>query len=213
MLTAGVVALAVLAAIASPVFAVFAVFFAVFAFLFDYSAVRSWGDFTQVRPDGIRTRRRGRVYDWPWAEVADISQDWVNGKAGATRFVVLTTTADEEFRLGAPMLFGAKRRSADLFLEQFGRITAAWKSATGAASPRANGLTASDQGLTGPQADSGQALFGEPDFPNQKRCPKRRPSGYPYAIYRVYRAPWPGCQRRRSPNHVETASATDQPRH
>jgi len=150
MLTAGVVALAVLAAIASPVFAVFAVFFAVFAFLFDYSAVRSWGDFTQVRPDGIRTRRRGRVYDWPWAEVADISQDWVNGKAGATRFVVLTTTADEEFRLGAPMLFGAKRRSADLFLEQFGRITAAWKSATGAASPRANGLTASDQGLTGP---------------------------------------------------------------
>jgi hypothetical protein len=59
--------------------------------------------FTECTPTGLRARTvLGRLREWPWPQVANISVKEVTGRPGPYRAVMVTTTAGRRTRLAVP---------------------------------------------------------------------------------------------------------------
>jgi len=87
-----------------------------------YFVVAASRSFTELQPNGFRTRGFGRLHECPWTEVTSITDMW-NDNGRGLRYVVVATSSGEHFRLGAPL-------GGPHYHEQLGRIEARWKAAT-----------------------------------------------------------------------------------
>ena len=59
--------------------------------------------FTECTPTSLRARTvLGRLREWPWPQVADISVKEVRGRGGTYSAVMVTTTAGRRTRLAVP---------------------------------------------------------------------------------------------------------------
>lgn len=81
-----------------------------------YFIIAGFRSFTELRPDGLRTRGFGRLHECPWTEVTSITDMWRDNGRGL-RYVVVATSSGKQFRLGAPL-------GGPDYHEQLGRIEA-----------------------------------------------------------------------------------------
>jgi hypothetical protein len=94
-----------------------------------YTGAANSRAFTRYGPDGIRTRRLGRLRECPWSQVQAISQQQFRSRGGTAHSIVITTTTGERFRLGVPT--SGRASPGPRFTEQFDRIKACWRAAAG----------------------------------------------------------------------------------
>jgi Bacterial PH domain len=96
-----------------------------------YRGLNNARAFTECTPSSLRARTvLGRLREWPWPQVADISVRVVSARGDTYRTVVVTTTAGRRIRLAAPT---SGVLTPEEFTASAKQIQDYWRAATAAA--------------------------------------------------------------------------------